>query len=222
MSRDRAVPGNGEAQDVGRARDPAPRRRHDLDQRPDHRGVLPRVAHRDAWRSRRSRSRAPRARTTSACACTAAARPARPALFVTASPARSSRPIPNLRVAQARGLPDARRPRCRAQEGRAAQGAQGAAVLEALTSRLAAVLRHRRRPGRRRRGFDRRARRAPRPGVDPLVRAAAGSSSAATHAPRGPSWRRRSPGVVVGRRERGAGGRAADSRRCAACPTSAP
>ena len=37
-------------------------------------------------------------RTTSASASTAAARPARPAPFATASPAPSSRPIPELRV----------------------------------------------------------------------------------------------------------------------------
>ena len=36
------------------------------------------------------------------------------------------------RAAEARGLPHARRPHRRAQEGRAAQGAQGAPVLQAL------------------------------------------------------------------------------------------
>ena len=40
------------------------------------------------------------------------------------------------RAAQARGLPHPRRPLSRAQEGRAAQGPQGPAVLQALTSGL--------------------------------------------------------------------------------------
>ena len=56
---------------------------------------------RAVWRTiacRRSRSPASKASTTSACACTAAASPARPALFGTGSPGRSSRRIPELRV----------------------------------------------------------------------------------------------------------------------------
>ena len=93
--RARHVPRHRQAQDLGRARDPAPRRRDDLVQRPDARRLLP-AAHaplagaRAAARRRRSR-----ARTTCASACTAAARAARPAPSATASPARSSRPIPS-------------------------------------------------------------------------------------------------------------------------------
>ena len=55
---------------------------------------------------------------------------------------------------QARGLPDARRTRRRAQEGRPAQGAQGAAVLQALDL-ATSILRDRRGPGGRRRRADR-------------------------------------------------------------------
>ena len=50
--RARAVPRHRQAQDLGRPRDPAPRRRHDVVQRPHDRGLLPA---RDA--PRRSRSR---------------------------------------------------------------------------------------------------------------------------------------------------------------------
>ena len=41
MTERRAVPRDRQAQDVGRARDPRARRRHDVDQRPAARGVLP-------------------------------------------------------------------------------------------------------------------------------------------------------------------------------------
>ena len=55
---------------------------------------FPRAAHRDAALAPLD-SPAPRAPTTCACACTAAASPARPAPSATASPGRSSRPIPS-------------------------------------------------------------------------------------------------------------------------------
>ena len=90
--RDRPVPRHREAEDVGRARDPAPGRRQDVDQRPHARRVLPaRRAPQDgagAARGRRGRVR----RTTCASASPVAARRVRPARSGTASPARSSRP----------------------------------------------------------------------------------------------------------------------------------
>ena len=81
-----------EAQDLGRARHPSPRRRRHVDQRPLARGLLPARDASARSRSRRSRSRTPRAATTCASASTAAASAARPAPSGTASPARSSRP----------------------------------------------------------------------------------------------------------------------------------
>ena len=68
----RAVPRHREAEDVGRARDPASRRRQDLDQRQDDRGVLP-AARPTAWCHRAAQARpSSRASTTCGCACTAA------------------------------------------------------------------------------------------------------------------------------------------------------
>ena len=136
MSEHRAVPRHRQAQDLGRARDPAPRRRHDVDQRPHARGVLPaRDAPRRTALAPLQGRRASRARSTSASACTAAGRAARPAPSATASPGRSSRPIRSCASPLKReGFLDARRAHRRAQEGRPAQGAQGAAVLQALTS----------------------------------------------------------------------------------------
>ena len=87
------VPRHREAQDLGRARDPATRRRQDVDQRPHARGLLPAGDASHARARRRSRSPRPRAATTSASASTAAASAARQVQCGTASPARSSRPI---------------------------------------------------------------------------------------------------------------------------------
>ena len=90
----------------------------------------PRCSARSAPRSRPSGSRR---RSTSSRRCTAAASRPRPAPCATAisQGARRRRPEPALR-AQAPRLPDARRARQGAQEGRPEEGPQAAAVLEAL------------------------------------------------------------------------------------------
>src|SRR5205823_5807792 len=115
-----------------RPRDPASRRRGDLVQRQDDRGVLPppRSPHADhgpaAGCRRRGHVRSTRAgsrgRTERAGGSGAPRDRAR---------ARRGRPE-SPRRAQASRLPHARRAHRRAQEGRAAQGSQGPAVLEAL------------------------------------------------------------------------------------------
>src|SRR5256714_3097585 len=130
--RARPVPRHRQAQDLGRARHPAARRRLDVGQRPHAGGVLPpfRLAddRRVAIQGGRTRGsvRPPRAR------------PGRWAHRTGRSGASRDRPRTcrgepgAAHPAQARGLPHARRAAGRAQEGRSAQGAQGAAVLEAL------------------------------------------------------------------------------------------
>ena len=56
---------------------------------------FPRATHREAVFAPLRVAGAPKGPTTSACACTAAASPARPARYATALPARSSKPIPS-------------------------------------------------------------------------------------------------------------------------------
>ncbi len=94
----RPVPRHRQAQDLGRARDPPSRRRHDVDQRPDARGVLP-ARHAPDARDRavqdgRSRGpvRPPRPRPRRRALA------ARPAPCGTASPARSSRRTRNCAI----------------------------------------------------------------------------------------------------------------------------
>ena len=114
------------------------------------------------------------------------------------------RPEP-ARRAQAPRLPDARRARQGAQEGRPQEGPQAAAVLQALDAarRGSQAVRHRRRPRRRRRAAHRRARARARPRRDRAARdgrrrAAARCSSSATRASRArcsrPRW---PPGVAA-------------------------
>ena len=87
--------------------------------------------------------RASRASTTFGCACTAAGRSGQ-AGAIRHGIARALVEVnPELRVPLKRaGLPDARRTQRRAQEGRPAQGPQGAAVLEALASPLVVARRY--------------------------------------------------------------------------------
>src|SRR5581483_9694915 len=116
-------------------RDPSPRRRRDVGERPHARRVLPaeHLAHdRDlpaqGGGSRRS-VRPPRPRPRRRAHRSGGRRPPRDR----ARPLRGESGAPN--PAQAGGLPQPGRTPGRAQEGRPAQGAQGAAVLKALAAR---------------------------------------------------------------------------------------
>src|SRR5262249_54709438 len=128
-----AISRHRQAEDVCRSCDPAAGRRHHLVQRTQHRGVLPArsAPHHRARaaedRRRRRHVRHPRARPRRRPVGAGRRRSSRDR-----ARARRSRPGA-ARAAQARRLSDARRTAGRAQEGRSAQGAQGTAVLEALS-----------------------------------------------------------------------------------------